>query len=378
MKAPWIVWHRLWAMICKEFIQMKRDKGTFAMIIGIPLMQVILFGYAINNDPKHLSTVLVSADHSEFTRRFVQGLENTGYFRIKKSVSEKEAARMLQVGSTQFVLNIPSDFTRNLIRGQRPSLLLESDATDPVSSGNAIGAAEIYAQNAFRKELNGSLNYLQPEKRPFELRVHPKYNSAGITQYNIVPGLLGVVLTMTMVMITAIAITRERERGTMEHLLATPVEPLEVMLGKVTPYVIVGYIQVLLILIAAALLFNVPMRGSNLILLFCALPFIVANLAVGVTFSTIAENQLQSIQMTTFFFLPSLLLSGFMFPFYGMPEWAQWLGSALPLTHFLRITRGILLKGNSWLEIWPDLWPIFIFLIVVLVFGVKRYKRTLD
>lgn len=371
---------RLRAIIHKEFIQMLRDRATFAMIVAIPLIQIILFGYAINTDPKNLPTTIVSADYGSFARSFIQSLKNSEYFAITNTmVSEVEAKKMLATGQTQFVINIPADFSSELVRGNRPSVLVEADATDPVTSGNALAALNILAQDAFKYDVQGSLDYLRnTTPPPIDMRVHALYNPAAITQYNIVPGLMGVVLTMTMVMITAIAVTRERERGTMENLLATPVRPTEVMIGKVIPYIIVGYLQVLLILVVAHFLFAVPILGSVLLLLLVTFPFIAANLAVGLLLSTVAKNQLQAIQMTTFFFLPSILLSGFMFPFRGMPLWAQWLGQVLPLTHYLRIARGILLKGNGWLAIWPDVWPILLFLLVIILFGIKQFRRTLD
>lgn len=370
---------RLWAVIVKEFIQMKRDKATLAMIIAIPLLQVILFGYAINADPKHLPTGMLVANQSEFSRTFIQGMQNSGYFAIVKNiVDEHEAEKLLATGQVQFVVNIPVNFTQDLIRGNRPAILLEADATDPAATSNALAAINVLNQSIYQSLLQGSLNYLQPKLPPVELRVQAKYNPTGITQYNIVPGLIGVVLTMTMAMITAVAVTRERERGTMERLLATPVQPVEVMIGKVVPYIIVGYIQLLLILLFAHFLFDVPIYGSVILLLICAFPFIAGNLAMGLLFSAIARSQLQAIQMSTFFFLPSILLSGFMFPFRGMPVWAQWIGQLLPLTHFLRITRGIILKGNGWVEVWPSFWPILLFLFVVMLIGVNRYHRTLD
>lgn len=373
------MWHRLWAVVIKEFIQMKRDKPTLGMIIGIPLIQVILFGYAINSDPKHLPTAILAGDQSAFTRSLIQGMQNSGYFKIVRvAKTEQQGERLLAVGDAQFLLTIPTNFTRDLIKGNRPKLLLEADATDPAATGNAIKAMNMLVQQVFQPLTQGSLNYLHTSPLPIELRVHAKYNPTGITQYNIVPGLIGVILTMTMVMITAVAITRENERGTMEYLLATPVQPIEVMIGKVTPYIIVGYIQICLILLFAYFLFNVPVQGSITLLLLSALPFIAGNLAVGLFFSTISKNQLQAVQLSTFFFLPSILLSGFMFPFQGMPVWAQWIGELLPLTHFLRITRGIILKGNGLLEVWPDFWPILVFLLASIFFGVKRYRRTLD
>ena len=372
-------WYRFWAVVVKEFIQMRRDRLTFAMMVGIPMIQLILFGFAINSDPKGLPTALLVADHSEFSRSFVRALENSSYFRVTAQPrNEAEAERLIAEGDAQFVVNIPENFARKLARGERPAILVEADATDPTATGNAIAALGQLAQTALNHDLQGSLQTLQGKPAPFEVQVHRRYNPDGITQYNIVPGLMGVILTMTMIMQTGLAMTRERERGTMENLLATPVQPLEVMAGKIIPYIMVGYIQVTLILLAARLIFGVPILGSVALLYAVVLAFIAANLAVGLMFSTIARNQMQAMQMTFFFFLPSMLLSGFMFPFRGMPEWAQNIGSLLPLTHFLRMVRGILLKGNGFLEIWPNLWPIGVFLLAVVAIGLKRYRKTLD
>lgn len=371
--------HRLVAMIKKEFIQMKRDRLTFAMLIGVPLMQLILFGFAINTNPKHLPTAVLANDHSVFTRAFLQGMKNTDYFRINQEVTtEKQAKQMIARGKALFVVSIPTDFTRRLYRGERPNILIEMDATDPVATGSAIAAVNVLAQSVINDTLRGSLDYLASRPSPAGVIVHAKYNPENITQYNIVPGLLGVVLTMTMVLITSLAITRERERGTMENLLATPVRPLEVMIGKIVPYIMVGYIQITLILLAAYFIFRVPIEGSLLLLYLCALPFIAANLSVGLTFSSVARNQLQAMQMGFFFFLPSILLSGFIFPFTGMPSWAQVVGSLLPLTYFVRIVRGIILKGNGLLDVWHDIWPIVIFTTIILSVGVKRFRKTLD
>jgi len=363
----------------KEFIQMRRDRVTFGMMVGIPLLQLTLFGFAINSDPKHLPTALLMADQGPFARTLVAEMRNSEYFNITRiSRSEAEADNLLRLGEAQFVINIPEDFSRKLIRGERPILLIEADATDPAATGPAIAAFRAIADTALNRDLTGPLARLRASPGPVEFEVHAHYNPENITQYNIVPGLMGIVLTMTMVMITGLAITRERERGTMENLLATPVRPFEVMAGKILPYIAVGYIQVTLILIAARLLFNVPMVGSLLLLYSVALIFIAANLAVGITFSTLAKNQLQAVQMAFFFFLPSILLSGFMFPFRGMPIWAQWIGSCLPNTHFLRIIRGILLKGNGLADIAPEIWPLVVFVIVAMTIGVKRYRQTLD
>jgi ABC-2 type transport system permease protein len=372
-------WRRFWTIVGKEFIQMRRDRLTFAMMIGIPLVQLILFGYAINSDPKHLPTAVYSADNSVFSRTIVWGLHNSSYFDItREAKNEAEIQRLLAQGTVQFTVDIPVDFSRKLLRGERPDLLLEADATDPSAVGYAIAAINLLTTTVLDRDLTGPLAKLRGTPPPVNLVVHQHYNPENITQYNIVPGLMGVMLTMTMIIITALAITRERARGTMENLLSTPARPGEVMIGKIVPYITVGYIQVFLILLASKFLFDVPIVGSVPLLLVLTFFFIVANLAVGITFSTIAKNQLQAVQMAFFFFLPSLLLSGYMFPFRGMPGWAQDIGEVLPLTHYLRVVRGILLKGNGFAEIAPDLWPIALFLVVMLAIGIKRYRQTLD
>ncbi len=370
---------RFFAVLAKEFIQMRRDRLTFGMMMGVPLMQLLLFGYAINTDPKNLPAVAVVAENSNFTRSLLRAMENTGYIRfVSAPVDDATSDRMLRRGEVQFAVHIPVNFAEDIVRGRKPALLVEADATDPVATGNALSALQGLDSAALIHDLKGPLQGLQNDAAPFEVQLHKRYNAEGITQYNIVPGLMGVVLTMTMVMMTSLAVTRERERGTMENLLAMPVQPMEVMLGKILPYIVVGYVQVTIIIVAARYLFSVPLVGSLPLLSIAAIIFIAANLAVGFTFSTLSTNQLQAMQMSVFFFLPSLLLSGFMFPFRGMPAWAQILGEALPLTHFLRIVRGILLKGNGWADIWPDLWPILTFLVAAAILALIRYRRTLD
>ncbi len=379
MKRFTFNWRRFWAIVVKEFIQMRRDRVTFAMMVGIPMIQLILFGYAINSDPKHLPTAIYSADNSVFSRTIVWGLRNSSYFDItREAKNEADIQQMLARGEVQFAVEIPVDFSRKLLRGEKPDLLLEADATDPAAVGYAEAAVNLLTTTVLDRDLTGPLAKLRGTAPPFNLVTHPHYNPEAITQYNIVPGLMGVMLTMTMIIITGLAITRERERGTMENLLSTPVHPGEVIIGKIVPYIAVGYVQVFLILMAAKFLFGVPIVGSVPLLVALTFLFIVANLAVGITFSTIAKNQLQAVQMAFFFFLPSLLLSGYMFPFRGMPGWAQDIGECLPLTHFLRIVRGILLKGNGIAEVTPDLWPIVLFLVVMLAIGIKRYRQTLD
>jgi len=372
-------WQRFCAIVAKEFIQMRRDRLTFAMMLGIPMIQLVLFGYAINSDPKHLPTAVYSADNSVFSRTIVWAMRNSSYFDITREPrSEAEIQKLLAQGTVQFVVEIPVDFSRKLLRGEQPDLLLEADATDPMAIGYAVAAINALTPTVLNRDLTGPLAKLRGSATPFNLVVHQHYNPENITQYNIVPGLMGVILTMTMVIITALAITRERESGTMENLLSTPLRPVEVIIGKIVPYIMVGYIQIFLILVAAKFLFDVPMVGSAPFLLAVAFLFIVAHLAVGITFSTIARNQRQAMQMGMFFFLPNILLSGYMFPFRGMPGWAQDIGECLPLTHFLRIVRGILLKGNGLAEVMPDLWPIALFLVVMLAIGIKRYRQTLD
>jgi ABC-2 type transport system permease protein len=370
---------RLAAILAKEFIQIRRDRLTFAMMVGIPIMQLLLFGFAINSDPKALPTAVRIGDNSPFARSLVAALENSEYFRIvARTADEAEAARLLKIGAVQFVINVPADFGRAVQRGERPAVLVEADATDPAATSNALATLFALERSALDPDLTGPLTDLKAGATPFELRVHRRYNPEGVTQYNIVPGLMGVVLTMTMIVMTSLSMTRERERGTMENLLAMPVRPLEVMLGKILPYILIGYVQVVLILAAARFLFGVPLLGSLTLLSLTLVVFIAANLSVGFTFSTIAKNQLQAMQMAFFFFLPSLLLSGFMFPFRGMPQWAQAIGEALPLTHFLRIVRGILLKGNGIAEVMPNVWPIALFLLAVATIALARYRRTLD
>ena len=372
-------WNRTAAIFIKEFQQMLRDRLTFAMVIGIPIIQLILFGYAINTDPKNLATAVVSAEGSVFSQSFVTALENTGYFKVVSvGVSESDAEFLERKGEVQFIVVIPPNFTNKLVRGEKPAILLIADATDPSASGNAIAALNLVIPQALAHDLIGPLKYLNQSAAPFEVRIHKRYNPEGLSRYNIVPGLIGTILTMTMVMLTSLAMTRERERGTMENLLATPVRPVEVMCGKILPYVVIGYVQLFVILVAAKFLFEVPMFGSLSLLLLMIGMFMIANLGVGFTFSTLAKNQLQAMQMTFFFFLPSILLSGFMFPFRAMPVWAQYMGEALPLTHFLRIVRGIMLKGVSIEFVLIDFWAMLIFLLIAGSIALKRYKQTLD
>ncbi len=370
---------RLAAMIVKETLQLRRDRLTFAMMFGMPIMQLMLFGYAINNDPKGLPAAILSADQSAITRSIVAALGNTGYFNfVRTASSEAEANALLQRGDVQFVVTLPSDLTRRLIRRERAQIAIEADATDPATTGNALAAVNQAVAQALTHDLTGPLANLGGRDGPVEVVLHRRYNPEGVTRYNVVPGLLGVILTMTMVMMTALAVTREYERGTMENLLAMPIRPIEVMIGKIAPYIVIGCVQVVVILTVARLLFNVPIVGSLPMLALATMLFITVNLAIGFTFSTVAQNQLQAMQMSFFFLMPSILLSGFAFPFRGMPGWAQVIGETLPNTHFLRVVRGLMLKGATTAEVASELAALVLLLVVVSTVALSRYRVTLD
>ena len=370
---------RWWSIVLKEFLQLRRDRLTFAMIVGIPIAQLLLFGYAINTDPKHMTTAVICADHSELTRSVISSMKASEYFNIVRELHSEEEGRVaLLKGDVQFVLNIPAGFTREVLRGERPALLIEADATDPTATGMALAAVGQIPRSVASRDLKCPYAHLAAGPDPFEVRVHRLYNPEGLTHYNIVPGLMGVILTLMMVLMTGLAMTRERERGTMENLLAMPVKPIEVMTGKILPYIAIGLIQSTIIFLAALLLFDVPFEGDLVSMYSALLLFIAANLTVGITLSSLAKSQMQAIQMTMFYFLPNLLLSGFMFPFAGMPKWAQFLGNLLPLTYFNRLIRGIFLKGSYFEDIWPNLWPMLLFIVVIMVIAVVFYRKTLD
>jgi ABC-2 type transport system permease protein len=370
---------RLYATFLKELIQLRRDRITFATMIFIPVVQLLLFGYAINTDPKHLPTAVLIQDNSVFTRSFIAALRSSTYFDIRTvAAGEDELDHLLLSGAVQFGVQIPANFGRDLIRGEKPAILVVADATDPVATGTAIAALQGLSTSVFARDLVGPAASLAPKSAPYEIRVHRRYNPTGATRLNIVPGLMGTILTLTMLIFTALSVTREIERGTMESLLAMPIRPVEIMLGKIAPYVLVGALQMMLILVAAYLLFDVPVVGELWVLILLTLLFIVANLSVGYTFSTIATNQLQAMQMSFFFFLPNILLSGFMFPFRGMPAWAQAVGEVLPLTHYLRIVRGVMLKGAEWGDLQTDVLALAAFTLAAMGLAVARFRQTLD
>jgi ABC-2 type transport system permease protein len=372
-------WSRIAAIMVKEFIQMRRDRLTFAMIIGVPIVQLVLFGYAINTDPKHLPTAVVIADHGPLGRAILTGLQLSGFFALTGgNPTEAEARDMLARGDVSFIVTIPADFERTFVRGGRPQVLVEADATDPAAAVGGIGALEMIVTDAVATQTEGALSRQKPGVLPVDIVVHRLYNPEGITAYNIVPGLLGVILTLTTILMTAMALTREVERGTIENLMAMPARPHEIMIGKIVPYIGFGFVQIAVILVAARLLFAVPFEGPLTVLLSVTLLFIAANVTLGYTFSTLARSQMQAMQMTVFFFLPSILLSGFMFPFRGMPVWAQAIGEVIPLTHFLRVVRGVMLKGSGFADILPSVWPLALFWLAIATVALVRYRRTLD
>ena len=373
--------NRILAVLTKEFIQLTRDKLTYAMILVMPIVQLMLFGYAINSDPRDLPTAVLVQDHGPMARSTLSALAHNGYFKIvREAASPEELDQAIARGEVQFALTIPSDFTRRVVRGDDAQILVEADASDPAATGGAIAALANLPRTALSRDLVGAV--AQVDKDPFEVVIHRRYNPEAITAYNIVPGLLGVVLSLTLVMMTSLGMTREYERGTMESLLATPAKPIEVMIGKLSPYVVVGLIQTVVILVLARVLFSVPM-GMGGLGGWCALAvgvvlFILGSLSLGFLISTVARNQLQAVQMSFFYILPSILLSGFMFPFRGMPGWAQALGSVIPVTHFLRVVRGSLLKGLGVQDLWTSLVALAVFVVAIAAAAMSRYRRTLD
>jgi ABC-2 type transport system permease protein len=374
-EPPFGFWRRSYAMVVKEFIQLRRDRVSFAMIVMIPVMQLLLFGYAINTTPRHLPTAVLLQEDSDLARSILKALENTAYFHFTREVHDvAEFDNLLLSGKVLFGVEIPRGFERAVRRGDHPALLVAADATDPVAAGSALGALGVVVQTALEHDLHTG----DPPSLPFEIRSHARYNPAGSSRLNIVPGLVGTILTMTMLIFTALSVTREVERGTMEALLSMPIKPVEVMFGKIIPYVLVGFIQATLIVGIGVGLFGVPVRGSMILLALLSTLFITTNLSIGYTFSTIVQNQLQAMQLSMMFFLPSILLSGFMFPFAGMPVWAQYIGEGLPLTHYVRIVRAIMLKGATLANLQYDTIALLALMLLAMTIAVTRFRRTLD
>ena len=368
-------WRRTWAMLIKEFVQLRRDRVSFAMIVLIPLVQLMLFGYAINTNPRHLPTAVLLQEQTDVARSILKAVENTNIsMSPTSSIMKPSSIDSIASGKVLFAIEIPANFERAVRRGDRPALLVAADATDPVAAGSAVAALGPLVQSALAHDRaipDGGT-------APFEIRTHARYNPAANTSLNIVPGLVGTILTMTMLIFTALSVTREIERGTMESLLAMPITPLEIMLGKIIPYIMVGFVQASLIIGIGVGLFGIPLLGSLLLLAVLSTLFITTNLSIGYTFSTIAENQLQAMQMSMMFFLPNILLSGFLFPFAGMPVWAQWIGETLPLTHYLRIVRAIMLKGATLAELSFDTGALAGLMLIAMIIAITRFRRTLD
>jgi len=372
---------RIMAVLSKEFTQLVRDRLTYAMIIGIPVVQLLLFGYAINSDPKHLPAAVLVQDQGDYSRSVLNALQRSSYFDLRYAVrTPAELHELIERGDVQFAITIPGDFTRRVVRQEQPQILVEADASDPAATGPAVAALSALPQYALMHDLKGPLATAAAPRqpKPFEVVVQRMYNPENITAYNIVPGLVATILTLTLVMMTALAMTRETERGTMETLLATPLRPLEVMIGKLSPFVLVGILQAAIIITMARLLFGVPMAGGWAALILGLFLFIIGSLSLGFLVSTVARNQLQAMQMSFFYFLPSILLSGFLFPFRGMPEWAQWIGTIVPVTHMLRVIRGAMLKGVGITEALPSLGALALFVLIVASLAVRAYRTTLD
>jgi ABC-2 type transport system permease protein len=367
----WTMWPMLW----KEFLQLRRDRLTFALMTGLPAIQLLLFGYAIQTDVRKLPTVVVDESRTSESRALIQVLENTDNFRVITAVADRgEAKRWIERGAARVALVIPPDYQRNIRGGHTGVAQLLIDAADPQSSGAAIAGAQLAAQ-ARSTQLLAQRYQLRP---PVEIRVRPWYNPAQKSATFIVPGIVGILLTITMTLITSTAIVRERERGTLEQLIVTPIGKSSLMLGKLVPFVLVGYVQMSVILLLGVLFFDIPVRGSLLLLYTLALVFIVASLGVGLLISTVARSQAQAMQLSFFFMLPNILLSGYIFPRAAMPEPAQWLGLALPLTFFLDILRGVLLKGVGVRDLLVQLGALCLLAGTLFTVSVRRFSKTLD
>lgn len=370
---------RFWSILKKEIIQIKRDYGTYIFLIVVPFIEVILFGNIINTDAKNLPTVIVAHDHSLFSNSLIQGFKNTGYFNIIKITDEaQEGEKMLKAGKVQFVITIPNHFSEQLLKKQHPHVLVEGDATDPVAVGNAFNAAATLADSVLNPDLKGTLSYLKGQEPLFYIDTHANYNPMVVAQFHTLPGVLAIILTVTLVMITAISVTTEYDQGTMEMLLITPIKPIEVLFGKIIPNAVLGYILFLLTIGLSYWVFHVPFIGSFLLLTLCVIPYIVSSLGIGLAVSTVSRSQLRAANVANTYILPAILFSGFLFPFYAMPEWAQWIGELFPPTHFIRITLSIMLKGATFSEVWPNLWPIILFACFIIFISFRYYRRTLD
>lgn len=370
---------RWWGIVIKEFHELRRDQLSAGMLLIIPLIQILLFGYAINTDPHHLATAVLDQDKAQFSRAMIVAMKNSEYFRFTESfATEQQAENAMKQGKIQFLVTFPANFTHNILRKHPAEMLVQADATDPSTIGNALATLKELPVNVIRQNLPNILQDSSTESNPFNIKIQRLYNPEGITYYNVVPGLIGIVLTMTLVLLAGLSIARERENGSLESLLITPARPIEVLIGKIAPYIMIGFVQSIIICIICRYVFNVPMEGDIISLVMAIILFIIASLSVGISLSVFAANQLQSMQLTFFYFLPSVLLTGYIFPFRGMPDWAQMIGSLLPLTYFLRLIRGVMLKGNTIFTMWADAWPLLVFSLLLLAVGLFFYRKTLD
>ncbi|WBF45204.1 ABC transporter permease [Serratia rubidaea] len=379
MKKPMINFSltRWLGVVIKEIHELRRDRVSFSMVFLTPLFQLIILGYAVNMDPRYVPAALLNYDSGHLSQVFISAAQNTQYFSLQPAASEQEAKRAFVRGDVIFIVTIPADFSQKILRGEKPQLLIQSDAIDPIAGGNALSAIAQASKNMFQYDLPESLRGREGTEN-VELVVHRMFNPEGITQYNTIPGIIGSILSTTMILMTALAITRERESGAIENLLVSPVTGLEVIVGKITPYVLIGMFQSVMILLCAVYLFNIPLLGNVLLLLTVLTVYIFLCLSVGITISSIAQSQLQALQMSSFYFIPSVLLSGFISPFISMPVWAQAIGSCLPLTYFIRLIKGVMLKGYTLTELLPDLLPLLGLAALVMFIGLRSYRKTLD
>ena len=367
---------RFWPMFRKEFIQMRRDRLTLGIMVGIPVIQLLMFGFAIQTDVRHIPTVVLDESRTPASRDIIQAFENTGSFRIVGHVDERRALdAAIARGDAQAGIVVPADYPRDLARGTTATVQVIVDASDPLSSTAALAAAAGVAQVRSLAILSAVAGRSQ---LPLEARIRPRYNPGLRSPNYIVPGLVGVILTITMVLVTAMAIVRERERGTLEQLIVTPITKTELMLGKIAPYIGVGMVQMTAVLVLGRFVFDVPLTGNVLLLYGIALVFVIASLSLGLFVSTLVRTQQQAMQASFFFVLPNILLSGFMFPRQAMPVVFQWLGALLPLTHFLKVLRGILLKGVGVTELWPEMLLLALFAVGLIALAVRRFQKTLD
>jgi len=364
-------------VVIKEIHELRRDKITIAMVFITPLLQLVILGYAVNMDARNIPTALLNYDAQYMSHVFVSAAQNTGYFSMIPVQSEKAAKSAFLRGDIIFIVTIPEGFTRRILRDEKPQILIQGDAIDPLTIGNALSAITQAAKTMFLQDLPPSLrNEVTADE--FELIIHRMFNPEGITQYNTIPGIIGSILSTTLILMTALAIIRERESGAIENMLISPLTSLEVLTGKIIPYVIIGLFQSFFILFCAVYLFNIPLLGNIFLLFTVLMIYIFLCLSIGITISSVARNQLQALQMSSFYFIPSVMLSGFISPFISMPVWAQWIGACLPLTYFIRLIKGIMLKGNAFTVLLSDLLPLLLLAVIIMLIALKSFRKTLD